>query len=90
MSFIIVPVERNVLGPRVRSARKAARPAVTQAELAARLQVLGVGMDQSVLSKIESRRRPVSDIAVAALAEALTVPMAWLLGGDDQRPGLGL
>lgn len=83
ISSTIVAVERNVVGPRVRSARKAAKPPVTQAELVARLQVLGVELDQSALSKIESERRPVSDIEAVALAEALKVPVAWLLKGDD-------
>ena len=77
-----MPVEKNVVGPQVRSARKTTRPPMTQSELAARLQVLGVMIDQSALSKIESRRRPVSDMEVIALAEALKVPVTWLLGGN--------
>ena len=45
----------------------------------ARLQVLGISIDQSGLSKIESGQRPVSDIEVVALAKALRVSPLSLL-----------
>jgi len=73
--------KRNIVGGRVRQARKAARPPITQIELAARLQVLGMQIDQSGLSKVESGRRPVTDIEVTTLARALKVSVAWLLEG---------
>lgn len=83
MSSIISSVEnRNLVGARVRQARKAAKPPITQTDLVARLQLLGVVIDQSGLSKIESGRRPVSDIEVVALARALKVSAAWLLGSN--------
>lgn len=72
--------ERNVIGVRVRKARKAAKPPITQLDLVARLQVQGVMIDQSTLSKIESGVRPVSDVEVVAFAAALKVSAAWLLG----------
>ena len=75
--------KRNIVGTRVRQARKAARPPITQTDLAARLQLLGTVMDQSGLSKIESGQRPVSDIEVVALAKALKVSVEWLLEGTD-------
>ena len=71
--------KRNVVGDRVRQARRAARPPVTQLDLVARLQLLGIQIDQSGLSKIESGRRPVMDFEVIALAKALKVSVAWLL-----------
>jgi len=80
--------KRNVIGDRVRQARKAARPPITQIDLVARLQVLGMQIDQSGLSKIESGRRPVSDIEVLALAKALRVSVAWLLRETDTSPTL--
>lgn len=80
MSTIIYDVEnRNIVGPRVRLARIAARPRITQKELVARLQVLGIMIDQSGLSKIENGQRPVSDIEVVALAKALRVSPLSLL-----------
>ena len=51
---------------------------ITQLDLVARLQVLGLMVDQSTLSKIENGQRPVTDIEVAALAKALKVPVSWL------------
>jgi len=84
ISTIIWLVEkRNIVGARVRQARKIAKPPITQVDLVARLQLLGVVIDQSGLSKIENGQRPVSDIEVVALAEALKVSVAWLLEGTS-------
>ena len=84
ISTIIWLVEkRNIVGARVRQARKIAKPPITQVDLVARLQLLGVVIDQSGLSKIENGQRPVSDIEVVALAKALKVSVAWLLEGTS-------
>ena len=83
ISTIILPVDRkNLIGARVREARHKAKPPVTQTELVARLQVLGMMIDQSGVSKIESGRRPVFDTEVIALAKALKVSVMCLLGED--------
>lgn len=74
---------RNVVGTRVRQARKMAKPPITQLDLAARLELSGVRIDQSSLSKIEQGIRPVLDIEVLALAKALRVSSSWLLGEND-------
>lgn len=71
--------KRNVVGARIRQARQDSKPPITQKYLLARLQVLGVMINQSALSKIESGQRPVTDIEVKALAKALKVTTAWLL-----------
>jgi transcriptional regulator with XRE-family HTH domain len=71
-------VGKNKVGMRVRQARRAAKPNITQKELVARLQILGITIDQSGLSKIENGNRPVSDIEVDALAKALKVPVSFL------------
>lgn len=76
-------MQRNVVGPRIRQARRLATPRVSQVDLAARLQVLGLRIDQSAVSKIEQGLRPVLDIEVVALATALKVSAAWLLGEVD-------
>ncbi len=55
------------------------RPPITQKDLVARLQVLGLKVDQSTISKIEQGIRPVSDFEVVVLAKALKVSPAWLL-----------
>lgn len=76
-------VQRNVVGSRVRQARKLTTPQVSQIDLAARLQLLGLRIDQSAISKIEQGYRPVLDCEVVALAKALKVSAAWLLGEVD-------
>jgi transcriptional regulator with XRE-family HTH domain len=75
-------VEKNLVGSRVRHARKKAKLPITQTELVARLQVLGIRIDQAGISKIESGQRPVFDTEVVALAKALKVSVEWLLEGD--------
>ena len=76
--------KRNIVGLRVKQARTSGKPFVTQVDLVARLQVLGMKIDQSGVSKIESGRRPVLDYEVVALADALKVNTEWLLSeGDD-------
>jgi len=69
-----------VVGARVRQARKLATPRVSQVDLAARLQLMGLKIDQSAVSKIEQGYRPVLDLEVVALAKALKVSASWLLG----------
>lgn len=75
--------KKNIIGSRVREARKTVKPPITQTDLVARLQVLGITIDQSALSKIEGGQRPVSDIEVAALAKALKVSVSWLFEEAD-------
>ena len=80
MSSIICGVgNRNVVGIYVRKARMSAKPKITQKELMARLQVLGMMIDQSSLSKIENGQRPVTDKEIIALAKALKVSPIFLL-----------
>ena len=67
---------KNIVGSSVRKARKELK--ITQMELAARLQVLGITIDRSGIAKLEGGKRPVLDIEVAAFAEVLKVPISWL------------
>jgi len=60
-----------------------AKPPITQMDLVARLQVAGLKIDQSAVSKIEKGIRPVLDVEIVALAKALGVSTAWLLGESD-------
>ena len=72
-------MKKNIVGERVRQARKSAKPPITQTDLVARLQLQYMNIDQSGLSKLESGQRPVSDIEVLVLARALKVSVGWLL-----------
>jgi transcriptional regulator with XRE-family HTH domain len=78
--------KRNIIGPRVRQARRSAKPPITQKDLVARLQLLKLSIDQSGISKIEKGQRPVMDFEVVALAKALKIPASWLLG--EKEPSL--
>ena len=80
-------MHQNIVGPRMREARKQAKPRITQEELAARLQVMGSNLTQSAISKIEQQRRPVYDFEVLPLARALGTSVAWLLGEVDTGSG---
>ena len=80
-SIILLVEKRNIVGMRIRQARKAAKPPITQSDLIARVQLLNMNIDQSGLSKIENGQRPVSDMEILALAKALKVSVSWLLEG---------
>ncbi|WP_076003629.1 helix-turn-helix domain-containing protein [Dehalogenimonas formicexedens] len=77
--------EGNLVGKRVREARLAAKPPVTQEDLVARLQIQGLDLNQTMISKIERGQRSVSDYELLALAKALKVKAAWLLEGDESE-----
>jgi transcriptional regulator with XRE-family HTH domain len=78
---------KNIIGSRLKKARSSVTPKITQADLAARMQVLGIGIDRVAISKIESGSRPVSDIELVAIAQAIGVSASWLLGEiKDKQP----
>lgn len=70
----------NIVGERVRSARRRRNPPLTQDELSGQLAAYGVVVDRVAISKIESGTRYVSDYEVRALCKVLAVPPGWLLG----------
>jgi transcriptional regulator with XRE-family HTH domain len=69
-------MKKNIIGLNIKQARKATH--ITQMDMAARLQVLGVVIDRSAIAKIETGKRPISDIEIAAIAQILNVEIAWL------------
>lgn len=71
---------KNVIGHRVRTARLAMEPEVTQEDLCGRLARQGVQFTQASLSKLENRQRYAMDYEIAALAKALRVKVGWLFG----------
>ena len=68
---------KNLCGDRVREAR--ARKKITQADLAARLQVAGVIMERDSVSRIEIGTRFVTDYELSVLSDVLNVSVEWLL-----------
>jgi transcriptional regulator with XRE-family HTH domain len=71
---------KNIVGPRVRAARKRTRPRVSQNDLSGRLAAQKVQITQTSLSKLENQERYVMDYEVAAIAKALRVSISWLYG----------
>lgn len=72
---------KNISGERIREARLRRR--LTQAELAARLQVEGVIMERDSLSRVEIGTRFVPDYEIPVFARVLGVSALWLLGIDE-------
>lgn len=70
---------KNLIGSRVREARHKKTPKITQIDLLARLAIRGVYLESTSISKIESYTRPVTDIELVAIADALNVSILWLL-----------
>lgn len=67
---------KNLCGDRVREARD--RLNITQADLAARLQVAGVIMERDSVSRIEIGTRFVTDYELVVLSNVLGVSLEWL------------
>lgn len=73
---------KNLCGDRVKEAR--ARRKITQADLAARLQIEDVTMERDSVSRIEIGTRFVTDYELVVLSRVLGVSMEWLTGQDDK------
>lgn len=73
---------RNIVGKRVREARLKATPAMSQEDLAGRMAAVGVMLDRSAISRIESQDRYVMDFEADALSTALKVSVGWLFGRE--------
>ena len=72
-------VGKNIAGSRIREARDAYKPPLTQDQLAGKLAALGVTLDRTAIAKIESGQRGIYDFELAALATALGVDANWLI-----------
>jgi len=68
---------KNIISQQVKYYRK--QNELTQAQLAARLQTMGVNIDQQMVSKIEHNTRIVTDYELACIAAALRVSPMELL-----------
>ena len=69
---------KNISGDRIHQARTTMR--LSQADLAARMQVNGVTIEREAISKIETGNRFVSDYELLIFAKVLGVSMEWLIG----------
>ena len=73
---------KNLIGARVEMARK--EQGIKQKELLAQLQVRGVDLSASGLSKLEGQLRYATDFEVLALSDILNVSVHWLLTGEEK------
>lgn len=75
--------EKNISGDRIHQARTAMR--LSQADLAARMQVNGVTIEREAISKIETGDRFVTDYELMVFAKVLNVSMEWLIGQTQKE-----
>ena len=68
---------KNICGERIHEARCKIR--LTQAELAAKLQVAGITLERDSISRIEIGTRFVADYELKEIAKILNVTVVWLL-----------
>ena len=72
---------RNIAGARVEQRRKAI--GMKQKDLLTQLQVRGVDLNASGLSKLEGQIRSINDYELIALSDVLGVSVNWLLGIEN-------
>ena len=70
----------NLTGQRIRKARLACNPALSQQQLSKQLARKGIVLDQTAISRVEKQRRGVLDYELVAIARCLKVSVAWLFG----------
>lgn len=70
--------QKNIVGLKVEKHRKSI--GMKQKDLLAQLQIRGIELTASGLSKLEGQIRGVYDYELKAIAETLDVSVAWLLG----------
>ena len=73
--------DRNIVGAKIEQRRKELR--MKQKDLLTQLQISGIDLNASGLSKMEGQYRLVTDIELKHLALALGVTVNWLLGLED-------
>ena len=71
----------NASGLKIKKRREAA--GLSQEELAARLQLAGLNLNQKAVSRIETGDRVVPDFELLYFSEELEVPICELLSADD-------
>jgi len=73
--------DRNVVGAKIEQKRK--EMGLKQKDLLTQLQIKGIDLNASGLSKLEGQLRFVTDFELKAISEVLGVTVNWLLGIED-------
>ena len=76
---------KNLIHQRLHDLRK--QLGVSQKDLAAKLQIMNVNIDQQMISKIENNKRIVTDYELACFCIALNIHAADLLQGTLETVG---
>ncbi len=74
---------KNICGANIERIRK--EQGMKQATLVAKMQLSGVDINPSSLSKLEGQIRVASDIELKVIARILGVPMEELVRTDDEN-----
>lgn len=74
--------KKNMCGDRIRQARCIRK--ISQADLAARLQVNGIIIERDSISRMEIGTRFVADYELMMIAKVLDVSVLWLLGLSNE------
>lgn len=69
---------RNICGTKIEARRK--EMGMKQKDLLAQLQVAGMDINASGLSKLEGQVRSVNDFELVIISQVLDVSVLWLLG----------
>lgn len=72
--------KKNICGEKVKLARQNMN--LSQAELAAKLQVENIIIEQKSISRLEIGQRFVADYELRALANVLKVDVSWLIENE--------
>ena len=64
-------------------ARLRSKMPISQDDLAGRLAAMGILLDRSAISRIESQERYVMDFEAGALAKCLNVSISWLFSENE-------
>ncbi len=71
----------NASGPQIKALREAV--GLSQEQLAAKIQLAGLNLNQKAISRIETGDRVVPDYELIFFSEALNVPIEQLLSAEE-------
>lgn len=73
--------QKNMVGLKLKQLREAR--GMSQRELAKQFQLIGCDIDQNVITRIETKKRHVTEIELRAIMEVFDIPSAALLEEND-------
>ena len=77
--------DKNLIGKRLIELKN--KHGLSQRDLAAQLQLIGIDMDRNVITRIETNKRYVTDIELQALAKIFHISYDYLIDGktDEEK-----